>query len=58
MKEVLNMSGYDVNTMSRKDVIDALKRYKSEVSEEHFESILYFVSELTGMSVDAICEHL
>ena len=52
------MSGYDVNTMSRKDVIDALKRYKSEVSEEHFESILYFVSELTGMSVDAICEHL
>ena len=39
-------------TFSPKDVLDAYRDY--DASDEAKEAILYFVSELTGMSVDAI----
>lgn len=44
----------DVQAMSINDVIDAYKNY--DCSEEAREVILYFVSELTGISVDAILD--
>lgn len=47
---------YDAQVLSIKDVVDAYKNY--DASEEAKEAILYFVSELTGISVDAIGEML
>lgn len=44
----------DVPAISIKDVVDAYKNY--DCSEEAREPILYFVSELTGISVDAVLE--
>lgn len=46
----------DMDTISIKDVIDAYKNY--DASEEAKEPILYFVSELTGISVDAILQEI
>ncbi len=43
-----------VPAMSIRDVVEAFKRY--DCSEEAREPVLYFVSELTGISVDAILE--
>lgn len=43
---------YNVPAMSIRDVIEAYKGY--DCSEEAKEPILYFVSELTGVSVDTI----
>lgn len=42
----------DVNTFSIDDIIDAYARY--DASPEVKEPILYFVSELTGLSVETI----
>lgn len=47
-----------INTLpvfSHKDVVDAYKNY--DASPEAKEAVLYFVSELTGMSVDALMEY-
>lgn len=41
-----------INTISIQDIINTYKSY--DVSEEVKESILYFISELTGLSVDTI----
>lgn len=46
----------DLNTFSIQDIINAYKNY--DTSEETKEIILYFVSELTGLSIDAILEQL
>lgn len=37
--------------LSEQDVIDTLRRWKNEESEETFEPILHFVSELLAISV-------
>ena len=47
---------YNVPVMSVKDVIEAYKNY--DCSDEAKEPILYFISELTGVSVDTITEML
>lgn len=47
---------YDAQVLSIRDVVEAYKNY--DASEEAKEAILYFVSELTGISVDAIDEML
>lgn len=44
----------DAPAISVRDVIDAYKNY--DCSEEAREPILYFISELTGISVDAILD--
>ncbi len=43
-------------TFSQKDIVEAYKNY--DASEEAKEPILYFISELTGMSVDSILERM
>lgn len=48
-----NLSEYP--TLSPKDIIDAYRDY--DASEEAKEAIIYFISELTGMSVDAIAAY-
>ncbi len=48
----------DVNIFSVQDILDTYKTYCKENSPEACEPILYFVSELTGMSVDAILENI
>lgn len=45
----------DQPTFSPKDVVEAYKNY--DASDEAKEAVIYFVSELTGMSVDAISEY-
>ena len=40
------------------DIIDITRQYLAESSEEVSDVILYFVSEITGMSVDSILELL
>lgn len=45
-------------TISQQDVIDAVTTWKKENSEETLDTVLYFASELTGMSVDKILEHM
>lgn len=42
------------DVMSVNDVVEAYKNY--DASEEAKETVLYFVSELTGLSVDRIQE--
>jgi hypothetical protein len=42
----------NMNTLSAQDVIDTYKNY--DASEEAKEPILYFVSELLGISVDTL----
>lgn len=44
----------DAQAISIRDVLDAYKNY--DCSDEAREPILYFVSELTGLSVDRILE--
>lgn len=44
----------DVALYSNQDIIDAFKRY--DKSPEIEDVILYFISELTGISVDALME--
>lgn len=44
----------DAQAISIRDVLDAYKNYNC--SDEAREPILYFVSELTGLSVDRILE--
>ena len=46
----------NLNTISIHDVITTYKNYDS--SEETKEIILYFISELTGLSIDTILEQL
>lgn len=46
----------DVPVYSIADIIDAYRTY--DASEEAKEPILYFISELTGKSVDALAELL
>ena len=41
-------------TISEKDIVDLLKSYKQNEAPEIFEPILYFVSDLTGISTDAL----
>ena len=43
-------------TYSEEDVVNAAKKYIRENSEEIAEPILYFLSELTGISVDRLLE--
>lgn len=43
---------------SKQDILDALKNYRRETSEEAFEPILYFASDLMGISVDEILNHI
>ena len=47
---------FDLGTISVRDILDAYVRY--DASEEAKEPILYFISELTGKSVDALAEML
>lgn len=44
----------ETNVFSRKDIIDHLRQYRHETSEEAFEPILYFVSDFLGISIDAL----
>lgn len=44
---------YKASTLSIEDVIHAFNKY--DASPEEKEHILYFVSEITGISVDEIC---
>lgn len=46
----------DVPVYSLTDIVEAYKTY--DASEEAKEPILYFISELTGKSVDALAEML
>lgn len=48
--------GLTANTISIQDILDAYKSY--DASEEVKEVLVYFISELTGLSVDAILEIL
>lgn len=48
------MDKYEYDTLSIMDVIRTYKNY--DASEEAKEPILYFISELTGLSVDKILE--
>lgn len=45
-----------LNTLSIQDIIDAYKHY--DASEEVKEPILYFISELTGLSIDTLSEFI
>lgn len=45
-----------INTLSIQDIINTYKNY--DASEEIKEPILYFISELTGLSIDTILELL
>lgn len=45
-------------TMSQQDVIDAVDKWKAENSDETLDTVLYFASELTGISVDKIAENM
>ena len=44
------------NTYSTIEIIESLRNYRKEVSEEAIEPILYFVSFLTNISVDKLNE--
>lgn len=48
----------DTPTISQQDVVDAIARWRNDNGEETTETVLYFASELTGISVDALLEHL
>lgn len=52
------MSQNDIPIYSLNDVLQSLKNYRPEVDDESFEIILYFVSSMTGMSIDTIMERL
>lgn len=43
---------------SQQDIFDALRDYRDNNSEEAFEPILYFASDLMGISIDEILEHI
>ena len=45
-----------MNTISVEDVLETYRNY--DASEEAKEPVLYFISELTGLSVDSILERL
>lgn len=42
----------DLNTISVQDIIDAYNNHSC--SEEEKDAILYFLSDLTGMSIDTL----
>lgn len=48
----------DTPTISQQDIVDAIARWRNDNGEETTETVLYFASELTGISVDALLEHL
>lgn len=48
----------DIPIYSLNDVLKSLKDYRPEVDDESFEIILYFVSSMTGLSIDTIMERL
>lgn len=50
----MNKDRLNTVVMSAMDVIEAYVRY--DASEEAKEPILYFISELTSISVDAVLE--
>ena len=53
------MSTTDNNTIfSQQDIIDSVKNWKKENSEETTEIVIYFVSELTGLSADQIIDDI
>lgn len=52
-KEIWMKDKYKASTLSIEDVIHAFNKY--DASPEEKEHILYFVSEITGISVDEIC---
>lgn len=49
-------SKYTTDTMSVKDIIDTYNNY--DTSEEAKEPILYFISELTGLSIDTLLQYV
>lgn len=44
------------NMYSVTDIVNTLSAYQEKTSEEAFEAILYFVSDLTGLSIDKLNE--
>ena len=52
MKEAL-----EIATISQYDVIVTIRKWK-ENTEDDLDTVLYFASELTGLSVDALLEML
>ena len=48
----------DYPVVSSKDLINAVKNWREENGEETTEAIVYFISELTGLSVDTIYENM
>lgn len=49
------MGEYEMSTISINDIIEACKNFDTD-SEDAKETVLYFASELTGLSVDRILE--
>lgn len=49
-------ANFEMPVISIREVIDAYREYDG--SEEYKEPILYFISELTGLSVDTILENI
>ena len=49
---------FEIATISQADVIATINKWKEENSEETLDTVLYFASELTGLSVDALLEML
>lgn len=49
------MGEYEMSTISINDVIEACKNFDAG-SEDTKDTVLYFASELTGLSVDRILE--
>lgn len=45
-------------TFTLEDIISTAKNYIADNSPEVEEPILYFLSDLTGMSIDALLEHI
>ena len=50
------MKGNTCVFYSDKEIVDTAKKYISENNEEVAEPILYFLSELLGVSVDQLLE--
>ena len=48
----------DTPTISQQDVIEAVQNWQERMGEENTQLVLDFASELTGLSVDKIVEHL
>lgn len=48
----------DTPTISQQDIVNAIAKWRNDNGEETTETVLYFASELTGISVDTLMEHL